>query len=77
MGSVYKSRDRRRLSVHEIREPRIIRTMCLARSRVKPSSPAERNFLEELRLAFLDSRDHREAEVNLMAPLLAVPAHIS
>ncbi|MDB5393617.1 MAG: hypothetical protein JWM91_1123 [Rhodospirillales bacterium] len=77
MGSVYKSRDRRRLSVHEIREPRIIRTMCLARSRVKPSSPAERNFLEELRLAFLDSGDHRESGMNIMAPQRAEPSHVS
>jgi DNA-binding transcriptional LysR family regulator len=75
MGSVYKSSDRRRLSVHEICEPRIVRTMCLARSRVKPSSAAERNFLEELRLAFLDSGDRPDGGVNLVMPRPALPAH--
>jgi DNA-binding transcriptional LysR family regulator len=77
MGSVYKSSDRRRLSVHEIREPRIVRTMCLARSRVKPSSAAERNFLEELRLAFLDSAERPDAGVSLIMPRPALPAHVS
>jgi DNA-binding transcriptional LysR family regulator len=77
MGSVYKSSDRRRLSVHEIREPRIVRTMCLARSRVKPSSAAERNFLEELRLAFLDSGDRPQTGVDLIMPRPALPAHVS
>jgi DNA-binding transcriptional LysR family regulator len=75
MGSVYKSSDRRRLSVHEIREPRIVRTMCLARSRVKPSSAAERNFLEELRLAFLDGGDRPDRGVGLVVPRPALPAH--
>jgi len=77
MGSVYKSSDRRRLSVHEIREPRIVRTMCLARSRVKPSSAAERNFLEELRLAFLDSAERPDTGVGLIVPRPALPAHVS
>jgi len=77
MGSVYKSSDRRRLSVHEICEPRIVRTMCLARARVKPSSPAERNFLEELRLAFLDNADRPDAGVDLIMPHPALPAHVS
>jgi len=77
MGSVYKSSDRRRLSVHEIREPRIVRTMCLARSRVKPSSAAERNFLEELRLAFLDCAERPDTGVSLIVPRPALPAHVS
>jgi len=77
MGSMYKSSDRRRLSVHEIREPRIIRTMCLARSRVKPSTSAERNFLEELRLAFLDGAERSETGVNLIMQRHAVPQHVS
>jgi LysR family nitrogen assimilation transcriptional regulator len=76
MGSVYKSSDRRRLSVHEIREPRIVRTMCLARSRVKPSSAAERNFLEELRLAFLDGGDRPDPSVGLVVPRPALAAHV-
>jgi DNA-binding transcriptional LysR family regulator len=76
MGSVYKSSDRRRLSVHEIREPHIVRTMCLARSRVKPSSAAERNFLEELRLAFLDSGDRPDTEVTPAMPRSPLPAHV-
>jgi DNA-binding transcriptional LysR family regulator len=77
MGSVYKSSDRRRLSVHEIREPRIVRTMCLARSRVKPTSAAERNFLEELRLAFLDSAERPDTGVSLIMPKPPLPAHVS
>jgi len=77
MGSMYKSSDRRRLSVHEIREPRIVRTMCLARSRVKPSTPAERNFLDELRLAFLGSAERPQTGVNPIMQRQAVPAHVS
>lgn len=76
MGSVYKSRDRRRLSVHEIKEPRIVRTICLARSRIKSSSAAERNFLEELRLAFLDSSDRIGAASGMIVPPAVIPSHI-
>ncbi len=57
MGSVYKSRDRRRLSVHEIREPRIVRNMCLARLRSKHCSEPTLQLIEELRLAFADAVD--------------------
>jgi LysR family nitrogen assimilation transcriptional regulator len=52
MGSVYKSRERRGLSVHEIKDPRIVRTICVARARNKPHGDAEMAFLDELRLAF-------------------------
>lgn len=52
MGSVYKSSNRRGVSVHEIEAPQIVRTICLARLRSKPSRAAETDFLDELRLAF-------------------------
>jgi len=52
LGSVYKSSDRRGVSVHEIVEPQIVRTICLARLRSKPCRTAEADFLDELRRAF-------------------------
>ena len=52
MGSVYKSSNRRGVSVHEIEAPQIVRTICLARMRSKPSREAETDFLDELRRAF-------------------------
>jgi DNA-binding transcriptional LysR family regulator len=52
MGSVYKSRDRRSLSIHEISEPRIVRKICLARARNDSCSEAALNFIGELRSAF-------------------------
>ena len=58
MGSVYKSRGRRGLSVHEIKDPQIVRTICLARARNKPCGEAEMNLVEELRLAFAGPGDH-------------------
>ncbi|MBV8392825.1 MAG: LysR family transcriptional regulator, partial [Alphaproteobacteria bacterium] len=52
LGSVYKSSDRRGVSVHEIVDPPIVRTICLARLRAKPCRLAEADFLDELRRAF-------------------------
>jgi LysR family nitrogen assimilation transcriptional regulator len=52
MGSVYKSSNRRGVSVHEIEAPQIVRTICLARMRGKSGRDAETDFLAELRLAF-------------------------
>ena len=52
LGSVYKSSDRRGVSVHEIVDPPIVRTICLARPRSKPCRAAEADFLDELRRAF-------------------------
>jgi len=52
LGSVYKSSDRRGVSVHEIVDPQIVRTICLARPRSKPCRAAEADFLDELRRAF-------------------------
>jgi LysR family nitrogen assimilation transcriptional regulator len=67
MGSVYKSHDRRGLSVHEIVEPRIVRNICLARNREKPCGEAALNLIDELRLAFADAADP------LINPLAAIP----
>jgi DNA-binding transcriptional LysR family regulator len=52
MGSVYESRERRGVNVHEIVDPQIVRTICLARLRSKPCREAEIDFLDELRQAF-------------------------
>jgi DNA-binding transcriptional LysR family regulator len=51
-GSVGQSCQRRGVSVHEIVDPQIVRTICLARLRAKTCGPAEADFLGELRLAF-------------------------
>lgn len=52
LGSVASSSLRRGVSVHEIRDPQIVRTVCLARARNKPCSAAEAAFLDALRAAF-------------------------
>jgi DNA-binding transcriptional LysR family regulator len=52
LGSVYKSSDRRGVSVHEIVDPQIVRTICLTRLRSKPCRVAAADFLDELRRAF-------------------------
>ncbi len=57
MGSVYESRGRRGVSVHEIVDPQIVRTICLARLRSKPCREAETDFLAELRQAFARPAD--------------------
>lgn len=74
LGSLYKSRDRRGLSVHEIREPRIVRKICLVRSRSEPCSEAAMNFIEELRSAFASADGFWESAINLAA---ATPAPLS
>ena len=51
-GSVGASCHRRGVSVHEIVDPQIVRTISLARLRAKACRAAEAEFLEELRLAF-------------------------
>ena len=38
--------------MHEIVDPQIVRTICLARLRSKPCRESEVDFLDELRLAF-------------------------
>jgi LysR family nitrogen assimilation transcriptional regulator len=52
LGSVEKSCHRRGVSVHEIVNPQIVRTISLVRLRARASRPAEAEFLDELRLAF-------------------------
>ena len=61
VGAIYKSRDRRRLSIHEICEPRIIRSICLARMRTNLPDAAIQAFIAELRLAFSKPGDFRDA----------------
>ena len=52
LGSVAASSHRRGVSVHEIQDPQIVRTVCLARARKKPCGPAEAALLDALRAAF-------------------------
>lgn len=52
VGAIYKSRDRRRLSIHEICEPQILRSICLAQLKNELSDGAAQDFIAELRLAF-------------------------
>ena len=73
MGSVYKSRSRRGLSVHEITDPQILRTICLARVRNRPCGEAGMNLLEELRLAFAGPA---EPPASRAAPLSHTPVKI-
>ena len=51
-GSIGESCRRRGVSVHEIVDPQILRTVSLARLRSRTCRPAEAAFLDELRLAF-------------------------
>jgi DNA-binding transcriptional LysR family regulator len=51
-GSIGESCRRRGVSVHEIVDPQILRTVSLARLRSRTCRPAEASFLDELRLAF-------------------------
>lgn len=46
------SKDRRHLSVHEIRDPQIVRAICLAHRRDGPFSDAARSFVDNLRKSF-------------------------
>lgn len=58
MGSVYKSSRRRGLAIHEIKDPQILRTICLAQVRNRPCREAETAFLDELRRAFSGPAHH-------------------
>ncbi|TWT02594.1 LysR substrate-binding domain-containing protein [Reyranella sp. CPCC 100927] len=57
-GSVNRSRHRRGLAIHEIKDPQIVRSVCLARARSKPYRDAETAFLVELRQAFASPALH-------------------
>jgi len=52
VGAIYKSSDRRRLSIHEICQPEILRSICLVQPRNELSDGAMHDFIAELRLAF-------------------------
>lgn len=52
VGAIYKSRDRRRLSIHEICKPHILRSICLVKLRNELPESATQEFIEELRIAF-------------------------
>jgi DNA-binding transcriptional LysR family regulator len=72
MGSVYKSSNRRGVSVHEIKDPQIVRTICLARARNTSGRQAEADFLEELRLAFAGPVGPADPPVGLTIPVAAL-----
>lgn len=52
LGAVYKSRNRRGLTIHEIREPCIAREICLAWQAGVPTNTAAMELIAELRIAF-------------------------
>jgi LysR family nitrogen assimilation transcriptional regulator len=60
VGAIYKSRDRRRLSIHEICEPQILRSICLVKLRNELPESATQEFIEELRIAFAHAGDFSE-----------------
>jgi DNA-binding transcriptional LysR family regulator len=51
VGTIYKSRDRRMLLIHETCEPHILRNVFLVRLRNKLPQTATQEFIEELRIA--------------------------
>jgi DNA-binding transcriptional LysR family regulator len=60
VGAIYKSRDRRRLSIHEICEPQILRSICLVKLRNELPETATQEFIEELRIAFAHAGEFSE-----------------
>lgn len=60
VGAIYKSRDRRRLSIHEICEPQILRSICLVKLRNELPESATQEFIEELRIAFAHAGEFSE-----------------
>jgi DNA-binding transcriptional LysR family regulator len=64
VGAIYKSFDRRRLAVHEICEPKIKRSICLAQVKNEHVTEAGQYFVDELRAAFEGARRaHTESSV--------------
>jgi len=77
-GAIHKSTDRRRLSIHTIRAPRILRSICLVRMRNEIPDPAAQEFIEELRTAFSSAGervpvelDNGDDDVSVSAKLIA------
>lgn len=60
VGAIYKSRDRRRLAIHEICEPQILRSICLVKLRNELPESATQEFIEELRMAFSHAGEFTE-----------------
>jgi DNA-binding transcriptional LysR family regulator len=60
VGAIYKSSDRRRLSIHEICEPQILRSICLVKLRNELPESATQEFIEELRMAFAHAGEFTE-----------------
>lgn len=60
VGAIHKSSDRRRLSIHEICEPQILRSICLVKLRNELPESATQEFIEELRAAFAHAGEFTE-----------------
>jgi DNA-binding transcriptional LysR family regulator len=60
VGAVYKSRERRRLSIHEISDPQIVRDICLAQMRNESRDTVTQDFIAELRAAFSHAGEFRD-----------------
>ncbi|MBC9879901.1 LysR family transcriptional regulator [Bradyrhizobium sp. INPA01-394B] len=63
-GAIHKSTDRRRLSIHTIHAPRVLRSICLVRMRNDILDPAAQEFIEELRSAFSSAGERIALEPN-------------
>jgi DNA-binding transcriptional LysR family regulator len=60
VGAIYKSRDRRKLSIHEIYDPQIVRDICLAQMRNVSTDTVTQDFIVELRSAFSHAGEFRD-----------------
>jgi DNA-binding transcriptional LysR family regulator len=60
VGAIYKSRERRRLSIHEISDPRIARNICLVQMRNGSVDSVTQDFIAELRAAFSRAGEFRD-----------------
>ena len=60
VGAIYNSRDRRRLSIHEILDPQIVRNICLAHMKSELLNGVTQDFISELRAAFIHAGEFKD-----------------
>jgi DNA-binding transcriptional LysR family regulator len=60
VGAIFNSRDRRRLSIHEISDPQIVRNICLAQMRSELPNRVTQDFISKLRTAFSHPGEFKE-----------------
>ena len=74
VGAVYNSRDRRRLSIHEISDPQIVRNICLAQMRSELPNRVTQDFISELRAAFSHSGEFKDEMPGVARPRRPSPS---